>query len=305
VNFTLVDNTGGSLSVNSSVTDQFGQASTQYIAGASPTASEGVTVIASVGEETALDCSGGEKSGTGCAVKLTVALKRVFLSLGTGNKIIVLNSTTYEYPYNVLATDINGAPSPNTEVVLSVVGVGYLKGYYQLIEAAEGETGGWIQIVTAPANSTAPYCYSEDTNRNGLLDTGEDRNQNGRLEPGGVATFAPGKVSVVENNTVKVKTGENGYAEFSILYSKDVSNWVTVELSARSLVSGSEDKASAEVALAGAAEDFTNPKSSPPGRAFPIGVVGSPFGLGNTPQVDSTKTPPIMTIPNASCDNDL
>jgi len=306
VNFTLTDNTGGNLSVTSSITDQFGQASTSYIAGASPTASEGVIIIATVEGEPSIDCAGGEAINNGCAVKLTVALKRVFLSLGTGNKIGILDDATYSYPYKVLATDINGAPIPNTEVVLSVVATGYLKGYYQQIEGAEGDTGGWTPIVTAPpASSKDPYCFNEDQNRNGLLDKGEDRNQNGRLEPGGVVTFAPGAGSEVEGSTVKVKTGSNGYADLSILYAKEMANWVTVELTARSSVSGSGDKASVEVTLGGSADDFNNAKSSPPGRTFPSGFIGSPFGLGGVPQIDMTKTPPTVVIPNASCDNDL
>jgi hypothetical protein len=240
-------------------------------------------------------------------VKLTVALKRAFISLGSGNQIIIRDESTYQYPYKVLATDINGAPIPNTEVIISVWPLGYQKGYYKATQADKDGQGGSVNIiVTAPdLSKNPPYCINEDVNQNGVLDPGEDRNHNSRLDPGGVVTFAPGTTSVVTGNTMKVKTGNDGYADISLLYTKDISNWVTVVLTARTSVSGSEDRASVTITLTGAASDFSDPKKTPPGRAFPEGLVGSPFGLGGPLVVDSTKTPPTVSAPNATCDNDL
>jgi adhesin/invasin len=308
VSFTLTDNTGGSLSPTASVTDQFGQASTKYTAGTSSSASNGVAVVATVEGRPTIDCAGGETNSTkdGCIVKLTVALKRAFISLGSGNQIIIRDESTYQYPYKVLATDINGAPIPNTEIIISVWPLGYLKGFYQATQAdSKGQGGGWAALVTAPdLSKNPPYCINEDVNQNGVLDPGEDRNHNNRLDPGGIATFAPGTESVVTGNTMKVKTGNDGYASIDILYTKDMANWVIVVLTARTLVSGSEDRASVTITLTGAVDDFKDPKKSPPGRVYPGLGPGSPFGSGPV-VVDNSKTPPVVTAPNATCDNDL
>ncbi len=301
VNFNLIDNTGGSLSPTSNLTDRYGQANTVYTAGASPSASGGVLVMATVDGEPNIYCTGGESvaAGNGCSVKLTVALKRAFISLGTGNKVFIKDEVTYQYPYKALATDINGAPIPDTEIVLSVVPKGYLKGYYESVKDE-----GWSTIITAPLEFGA-YCLNEDVNRNGLLDEGEDRNKNGHIDPGGITTFSGGANSSVEGSTVKIKTGGDGYAGFDILYAKEMANWVIIELTARSTVSGSEDSTSVEITLTGAAEDFKDPKIAPPGRQYPDGYIGSPFGLGAPAVIDNTKTPPVVSFPSATCDNDL
>lgn len=297
VSFNLIDNTGGDLSPISTITDKFGQASTTYTAGGSSSAGEGVSVIAMVEGESGIQCAGSEKVGNGCAVKLTVALKRVFISLGTGNKVTVQDDVTYQYPYKALATDINGAPIPDTEIVISAVALGYLKGYYTPGAAKEGATPGWAVLVTAPKSSD--YCENEDRNNNGLLDPEEDRNQNGRLEPGGVVTFAADQGSVVKDNTVKVKTGRDGYAVFNISYYKEMSNWVVVKVTARSSVSGSEDTASLVTALTGLSDDFKDATIAPPARHYANGLWGSPFGLGPV-EIKSDATDPTKTTIDAS-----
>lgn len=300
VNFTLIDNTGGNLSVTSATTDQFGQANTVYTAGASSSASEGVTIVATAVGETGVNCAGSQAMNGGCAVRLTVALKRVYISLGTGNKITIADDVTYHYPYKALATDINGAPIPNTEIVLSVVPLNYRKGFYVAEESSgEEDTGGWAQ-------QSVIECPNEDVNYNGILDSGEDINKNNRLDPGGIVTFAGGTGSVVEGSTVKIKTGNDGYADFNLSYFKEMANWITVRLTARALVAGSEDQASVIVTLSGAAEDFNNAETSPPGRRFSDGLLGSPFGVGGPviPNSEGEFVYPDSFL-NATCENDL
>jgi adhesin/invasin len=301
VNFSLNDPTGGYLSSESKVTDDFGRASVQYIAGNVPSSSEGVVITATVEGGNAIQCSGASSvPPNGCQVRLTVALKEVFVSLGTGNKISELDSITYSYPFKVLVTDINGAPVPGAKVVLSLWPEYYLKGYYSKPEpAAEGETQeGWSQVITLyqnPANAVTNFrCLNEDENRNGMLDPGEDINSSGRLDPGGVATFASGTSS----NTITIETGSNGFGDFSIYYFKENANWVAVMLTARTEVTGSEGTDATTFELKGMASDYSDPEVSPPG-------ITSPFGVGGKVELDAETGLPVFNGTTATCADTL
>ena len=80
------DPSGGNLSQASTATDASGQATVQYIAGASPTASNGVQIQATVL---------GTPSVFGTA-QLTVNQSALFIALGTGNTIANLDEQTYK-----------------------------------------------------------------------------------------------------------------------------------------------------------------------------------------------------------------
>jgi len=243
VEFTLDDITGGSISPSSAVTDQFGRASTVYTAGASPSSTDGVRLRATVVENATVTSE----------VLLTVARRGVFISLGTGNTIIEPNDTIYEYPYTVLVNDINGAPVSGAEVTLSAIPIRYFKG------VRFPGTDAWITQYTVPEG-----CINEDINQNGLLEAGEDSNQNGRLDPGNVITFEP--------NTVI--TDANGFASFNLVYPQENASWVEVNLTARAVVSGSEDTDTAIFTLSGSVSDF-NLDNTPPGTPSPYGLGGN------------------------------
>jgi hypothetical protein len=103
------------------------------------------------------------------------------------------------------------------------------------------------------------------------LDPGEDININpsGALEPGNVVTFAPDEGSIVEGNTVKIKTGSDGFSSFALLYTKQYAHWVTIKLTARVEVAGSEDTDEVTFTLWGAAADYATETSAPPGQSSP------------------------------------
>lgn len=258
INFVLQDVTGGRLFPSSAVTDSFGRASTVYFAGTSSSAADGVEVKATVTDTPTVTAS----------VNLTVAAKSLFVTLGSGNKVEIDGPTRYKYPYTVLVTDAAGVAVTNTEVILSVLPLEYDKGSWVLAKIGEDEE--WVQIVTSE-------CQNEDTlssnpiNRfNGILDGGlggeEDLNNNGTLEPSNVATFDFGNVEKT------VVTDTNGFADFFIVYSKQFTYWVEVQVKATVTVAGSEGIDTNEFMLPGVAEDYNNPDISPPGRLSPFGV---------------------------------
>jgi hypothetical protein len=133
----------------------------------------------------------------------------------------------------------------------------------------ENEALIWKQEITAGP------CPNEDVNHNGLLDYGEDTNNNQRLDPGAVVTFVPEDGSRVEGSTVKIKTGTNGFADFSIYYFKENAMWVDVELTARALVEGSEDSDVSNFILSILVNDLRVEDTPPPGQPSPFGSSGS------------------------------
>ena len=165
--------------------------------------------------------------------KLTIADQAATIVIGGTNKILTLTigdaEAAYALPFTVLVTDTNGSAIENQEVALSVFPTQFMTGFY--VEASEGVEEEW--------NVTGLY-PNEDLNRNGNLDAGEDFVfNNGRLDPGGV-------VSIVSS----VTTDENGFAGFNVVYAKDYGNWVDVEITATTNVSGTESTAIKTASLA-------------------------------------------------------
>jgi hypothetical protein len=247
VDFTTVnDVTGGTLSLASSVTDDQGKAQTVYTASNTTSAKNGVVVSATV--------QGTAVTGT---ADLTVGGQTVFLSLGTGNTIVPLNSTQYELPYAVQAIDEAGNAVDGVNVTLAVTSVSYVKG-----------TMVWNGTNYAPVDSVISPpdpCPSEDVNNNGILDPGEDFNGNGKLDPGLVASVTPASLT----------TSNGGSGLVNLTYPKDHAFWVTVTLTANATVQGTQASTAATFVLPGAAADYNVQSVQPPG---PV----SPYGSANT-----------------------
>lgn len=208
VNFVLNDVTGGRLTQGSAITDDFGRASTVYIAGPSSSASGGVSVKATVADTPSVSAT----------VTLTVAKKALFVAIGSGNTLVKdTPGIKYSAPHTVLVTDAGGTPVADTTVMLSIYPSYYYKGFID----SSGEN---TQItITAP-------CPNEDVNRNGLLDPGEDINGNRRLDPGNVIT--------VDNSNLK--SGVNGFGDFNVVYAIQYADWIDAEITAFITAAGSE-----------------------------------------------------------------
>lgn len=242
VNFTALDDpSNGSIAPASAVTDAGGQAQAQFIAGPLSTANNGVRVQATV--------QGSAISGTAA---LTVNAQALFISIGTGNVINNVSPTVYSKEYSVYVTDANGAPAANRVVALSVYPDVYSKGRL----AYNGTT--W-----EPVSPVA--CANEDVDRDGILDPGEDTNGDNRLTPGLPVSVSPGSVT----------TNASGFATFTLQYGENFAPWLSVTITARTAVGGTESVKSAPFPIVGAASDFTEEDIPPAGVISPFGVGAS------------------------------
>jgi hypothetical protein len=264
VDFTLQDVTGGALSVASAVTDVQGIAQTVYAASHTASASNGVSVTATV-HNTAIT-----KTAT-----LTVSGAALHVIIGTGDKLVE-NGTQTAYTMNwfVSVSDAAGNAVPNSQVTLTIHSslvpfAGYFKGAYCRT------TAGWLvtdkvypnydcPALVAPATTypTPTACANEDVNLNGQLDAGEDLNVDKILEPGDVAVATPGLLS----------TGANGTSTFQVIYPEDHANWVQVTLTARATVQGTEGSTTSTFVLPALGDYLADVKHSPPGVVSPYGT---------------------------------
>jgi protocatechuate 3,4-dioxygenase beta subunit len=241
VSFSLEDVTGGSISVAAVRTGSAGRAETVYTAGQTTSATDGVRITASVNNGAISD-----------EVRLTVARREVFISIGTGNDIEEPNTADYKKVFSVRVTDSQGVGVDGAQVQVSAVSKAYWKGYYVI----DDTTNQWAVVRTSrdPGTGNLAACPDEDVNRNGILDVGEDRNGSGRIEAGNVASVSPGTVS----------TDEAGLATFDLTYAQGFANWVVVTIEARTSVAGTEFLETQDFLLPASVPDLT-PPGSPPG----------------------------------------
>lgn len=244
VNFSRdVDPSGGNFSQPSAVTDLNGVAIVQYISGPQSTANNGVQLRATV-------------AGTSVVgpASLTVNQVALFIALGTGNVISNLDPQTYKKDWVVYVTDSNGIAVPGVTLTIRVLPTFYRKGILKFDATEEA----WVY----GSGAVSPWCASEDTNENGVLDAGEDVNGNGALQPGNVISVTPGNV----------QTDANGRTTLSLIYAESYVPWVEVRLSVTAVVAGTESKTSTVFVVEGLASDFTNETVAPAGQTSPFGV---------------------------------
>jgi hypothetical protein len=265
VNFLLHDITQGSLSVASAQTNAQGQATAIYTATNTASATNGVQITATI-QNTAITAQ----------TTLTVGGQAVFLSLGTGNTIVVYSPTQFLMPFTVQAVDASGNPVQNLLVTFSVRSLGYAKGAW-----VKGSP--WLQTISTLSSDPDVFqlsgvngCQTEDTNGNGVLDPGEDYNGNGVLDPGSVANTAVltgtfGGVVLNQSTT----TGTDGTAGVSVLYPQDHAAWVAVEVTASATVQGTQSSTSTKFWLPMLASDISSATVSPPGQVSPYGVAAT------------------------------
>jgi Bacterial Ig-like domain (group 1) len=253
VDFVLQDITNGQLSVGSAVTDGQGTAQTIYTASSSSSAKDGVVITATVHNSS---------PAISATTKMTVGGQALFLSLGTGNKVIdTINNAEFAKDWSVRAVDAQGVVVPNVTITFGVRSLQYGKGIWTVPQGATS----WVQTVRAT-------CANEDVNGTGILGGAqdpttlcyqEDTNCNGRLDPGSVATISP-STGV---------TDATGLLQARVFWPRDHCDWVKVQISATAIVQGTEaQSATADVYLDCLASDITNTTASPPGQTSPYGV---------------------------------
>jgi hypothetical protein len=263
-----LDPSGGSLTQPSAVTSSSGQASVQYAAGPTSTASNGVLLQATVEGSSAITlpaCSAGASNSTNNTASLTVNQSALFIALGTGNTVVSLDTQTYQKDWVVYVTDSNGVAVSNVNVTIKVLPVQYRKGVLSFQTP-------WDYDFTKGIYT----CANEDANYNGTLDpaaTGvpaEDANGDGIIEPGNVVSVTTSATNGASSGTVT--TGSTGRATISLVYAKSYSKWVQVKLVAAAVVSGTESTTQAVFWAPGAAPDYSSQTVSPPGETSPFGT---------------------------------
>ena len=149
--------------------------------------------------------------------------------IGNANSMFELGDLQYQEQFAVQVSNPDGAPSPNTIVTLKLSPLTYNKGSYvetDITSPPDGTVDRWEASISA-------VCVSEDTNRNGALDTGEDVNGNGFLDPDvPTLTEHPDKVPTITPGTNIVITDNNGFGYFAITYPKSEALWSSIQVTA-------------------------------------------------------------------------
>jgi hypothetical protein len=239
------------------LTDASGFARTDFIAGAAGSAQDQIKVCALVLNAAPSNVLAG-CNATESGVELTVRETPVSVVIGASGKIIVPDELQYVEQFLVQVARVGGAPVQGAIVTVDPIEHKYFfKGYWSGAPRTQKVTG---------------VCENEDANRNDILEPGEDKNNNGRLDPRRPVNFR-----FVNGPT----TDERGQVLVELFYPKSFGSWVSLELSVRVTVGGSESRASIGFSALRVAQDEV---ASTGGTAFdesPFGRIGIPDGLTN------------------------
>ncbi len=265
VAFSLVDSFGGQLNPATARTNSQGIATTEFTAdvttpgSGTPQGPKGLKIKATIADNDAI-------TGT---TPIAVGNRTLFFRFATGNGIDEsTDKILYKWKYAVLVTDSTGNPVPNQGLTVSVLPKRYNKGawFKRPVNAAFKY---WdARFSNEPDDLT---CLSEDKNRNGILDAGEDENGNKELTPGNVVAVEKA-----------ITAGADGIAYFTLTYAKEMAPFVEVDIVVSGSAAGTENVSARSVSLAYSTEDTTD-ESDPPWN--------SPFGVdAEADEVDFTTT---------------
>jgi len=272
VAFSLIDAAGGQLSPATAMTNSQGIASTEFLAdsttpgGGTSGQPKGLKISASLVSNSAIKGS----------TSIAVGNRTLFFRFATGNKIrSATNGTLYFKDFAVLITDSSGNPVANQQLNVSVSPNSFAKGrwFKSPIGAAFKS---WV-----PRVSTNVPCLSEDANKNGIIDAGEDLNGDRQLTPGNVVA--------VERT---VTGGADGIAYFTLTYPKEMGAWVTVDVTVSGIAVGTENVYSRVFTLDYDGADTTKEESRP---------LDSPFGVDAQTDLPGNDATAFTTV--AQCYN--
>jgi len=255
VAFSLSNSAGGQLNPSTGITNSQGVATTEFTADANSGGSGTPNTPESLRINATLTTNADIKGDTG----VVVGRRTLFFRFGSGNVIAKIEPNLYSMPFAIIVTDAAGNPIPNQQLNVSVTPTRYHKGVF-LKRPLIGAFVSW------EAESSI-NCESEDVDRDGVLDLGEDFNADKQLTPGNVATV-----------TRTVTADADGIAQINLVYPREYARWVTVDMTVTSNAAGTENVSSRRILLEILGADKTNEGSPPP---------SSPFGQGRG--VDSDR----------------
>lgn len=249
VNFSINDVSGGSITPNTSVTDNNGIASTVYTSN-SVSSEDAVMINAEVASNPSVNDM----------VTLTVGNRAFDIVIGTGREIQLPDPSSYLKQFAVFVSDSVGRPVANVDLTVTGTPVRFTQGgtYRKGFWVFDSDANVFVPVVTA-------VCSNEDINGNGLLDAGEDTNGDGTLTPGIVSTvaFADGQSA----------TDDNGQATVELRYPREFGPWTDVQVSVFGQSAGTESQDSQDFELVVAAEDVSDEASPPPANPFGQGTL--------------------------------
>jgi hypothetical protein len=190
----------------------------------------------------------------------------LFFRFGTGNTVETKEQSLYSKQFAVLVTDSSGNAVPNQQLTVAV----YPKLYSKGIWARYPVTGSFKYWQPVRSTNNATDCGTEDVNRNGILDAGEDAN--------GDAELTPGNIVAVERT---VTANSEGIAYFNLVYPIEYGAWVDVEVVVRGAASGTENETSRAFSLSYAADDVDDETVKP---------VANPWGANVSLFDETTNT---------------
>lgn len=241
VNFSVVeDSSGGHIDQSFVKTDENGIGTIIYTSGNNPTANEGVRIQAKVNAVELPDGKVDKVSVGPAEVKLTVQTTASSIGVSLADKISDDESKVYYFRNgSAFVTNNSGQPAANQLITISLKPKTYIKGQFKVFVDKKLEKI-WVQ--------DRQECANEDKNFNGILDVGEDGNNNGQLEPGYKASILSKNLvstpNTSNNGVYNLITDANGRADFQIRYPKEYANWFTMDITAATLVDGSESSQS-------------------------------------------------------------
>jgi hypothetical protein len=249
-----VNSIGGTFTTGATTlfSDSNGIVTTAYVPSARSSPTDGVTVRVCYGK------SDTDPNLVNCVtsklVTLTVTSEPLGVTIGT-NELVIVNELTYIKKFVISVADSAGVAKPDVNLVVSIDLPNYRKGFYTPGQSA------WIKNETA-------ICLNEDTNRNGVLESGEDKNGDGQLWP---------RKPDVIISLLQSKTRADGTAEVQLTYAKDHGSWVDALITvSASGVSGSEGRATYLVAPVPVdAASIKNVSQSPAYVISPYGIAAS------------------------------
>lgn len=277
VEFSIIsDASGGSLNTAVVRTDENGQAITGYFAGGIATANNGVKIGATV---KAVSFNGRELAiamPKTAQATLTVQSQSTFIGYAFADKIISSTDHIYYIQNGSIFVNNNiGQPAANQDVSISVIPHQFYRGEYYVAKDMDNKLFWAIRSLDANNNVLGKItCDNEDSNFNGILDSGEDSDKNGKLDPINPITVlsANGQVAI---NGQTMRTDSTGKLDFSIRYGKEYANWMTATIKVTTLVNGSEYVSYRNVSLPTLVDDvvLSETNAQRPNWESPFGLI--------------------------------
>ncbi|WP_336941677.1 Ig-like domain-containing protein [Acinetobacter pittii] len=195
--------------------------------------------------------------------------------VAVGAILVAYNPTTMEdttdgvYYYkniSVQVTDVDGKPIPNQDVVMGVNALAYYKGAFDFVDTstpADDKPDEYLSIIRSAC--TAPV---QAVNTNGeVINQLQPLKENSTVQ---VVSYINSAGTAATNN--KYTTDGNGRFDLNIQYPKIYASWLTVQLTAKSTVSGSLIKGSTSLTLDYLKKDVTVSDRIAPNILSPYGI---------------------------------